>query len=382
MNGSGVLVEGFGSPDVLRPQPRTIPTPAAQQLLVEVEAAGVAYADVLMRRGVYPERPPLPFVPGYDVVGRVLEVGPGVEDIAVGSRVAALTVTGGYSTHALASSAFTVPVPEHLPAAEVSALVLNYVTGQQMLHRIAGVTKGETILVHGAAGGVGTALLELANHSGITAIGSASGARTSAVASRGATPLDRREVDVITETLRLSPGGVRATFDAVGGPHLAQSRRATASTGTVVSYGVSFAVEKELRRTQALIRHAAALARSRLTPGPRVRLYVIAGKRGYATRHPDHFRQDLTTLIKLLTGGSVSRGVTVMPLAKAAEAHQALEAGDVTGNWCSKSEENHPRLRVLPWLRSRSAPSPPENVTFHECIPSLSPWSSYNDRRA
>jgi NADPH:quinone reductase-like Zn-dependent oxidoreductase len=331
MSGWAVRVDRHGAPDVLVLRSMAIPAPAPGQVLIQVEAAGVAYADVLMRRGVYPETPALAFTPGYDVVGRVLATGPGVDHIGVGTRVAALTVTGGYSTHALAPAAFTVPVAEHLPAPQVSALVLNYVTAKQMLERIARVSTGDSILVHGAAGGVGTALLELARHSGITAIGSASGPRTAAVAASGAVPLNRREVDVIAETLRLVPGGVTATFDAIGGPHLRRSRRATAHEGTVVSYGLSFAVEEGLGRKQALARHAAALARTRFTPGPAALLYVIAGKRGYATRHPDEFRADLTALAELLDQAVIAPDVTVVPLAEASEAHRALEAGTVSG---------------------------------------------------
>lgn len=331
MTGLAVRVEQYGTPDVLIARPTIIPRPEAGQVLIGVEAAGVAYADVLMRRGLYPETPPLAFTPGYDVVGRILAVGAEVHDLEVGTRVAALTVTGGYSTHALASAGFVVPVPEHLPAAQVSALVLNYVTAQQMLHRIACVSAGDSVLVHGAAGGVGTALLELARESGIMVIGSASGQRTAAAAARGAVALDRQRVDIIAETRHLVPRGVTATFDAVGGAHLLQSRRATARGGTVVSYGISFAAEEGLGRVQALVRHAAVLASTRMWPGPAVRLYVIAGRRGYATRHPTEFHEDLSGLIRLLDAGVIAPDVSVMPLADAARAHHALEAGEVTG---------------------------------------------------
>jgi len=331
MRAQAVRVERHGGPDVLVLRSVDVAAPTTGEVLVEVETAGVAYADVLMRRGVYPETPPLAFTPGYDVVGRVLATGPGVEHVEVGDRVASLTVTGGYSTHALAQAALTVPVADHLVAAEVSALVLNYVTAAQMLERVARVPGGGSILVHGAAGGVGTALLELAEHHGITAIGSASGSRTEAVTARGGIPLDRRQVDVVDETLRLVPDGVTATFDAVGGPHLRHSRRATARGGTVVSYGLSFAVEEGLGRRRALARHVAAVVRTRVTPGPAARLYVIAGKRGYATRHPEQFRADLARLAGLLETGVVSPDVTVLPLAQAGDAHRALEAGTVTG---------------------------------------------------
>lgn len=339
MTASAVRIDRHGAANVLVLTTMEAPTPGPGQVLIQVETAGVAYADVLMRRGVYPEAPALPFTPGYDVVGRVVAAGTGVEHVAVGTRVAALTVTGGYSTHALAPAAFTVPVPEHLRACEVSALVLNYVTAKQVLERFTRVKDGDTILVHGAAGGVGTALLELARHSGVTAIGSASGSRTAGIVARGAVPLDRSEVDVVEETLRLVPGGVTATFDAIGGPHLRRSRRATAPHGTVVSYGLSFAADQGLGRRQALTRHAAALARARCTPGAAVRLYVIAGRRGYATQHSENFRADLTALIELLDRGVLSPSVTVLPLGDASAAHHALEAGTVAGKLVLQSPQ-------------------------------------------
>lgn len=326
-----IVLRAHGEAGQLACEQVPMPSPGPRQVLVEVEAAGVAYADVLMRRGVYPETPRLPFTPGYDVVGRVTAVGSDVRDIAVGTRVAALTITGGYSTHALASAELSVPVPADLPGADVVALVLNYVTAYQMLRRVAKVPRGGSILVHGAAGGVGTALLELAAAHDVVAYGSASGGRTAAVRERGGIALDRATQDVTTEVLRDRPAGVTATFDPVGGPHLRSSRQATARRGTVVSYGLSFAVDEQLTRRQGLRKHVAALAAASLTPGPRVRLYVIAGRRGYATGRPEAFRRDLSTLLELLQQNEVRPQTTTLPLAEAARAHAMLEAGAVTG---------------------------------------------------
>ncbi|MBE5472683.1 MULTISPECIES: alcohol dehydrogenase catalytic domain-containing protein [Mycobacteriaceae] len=331
MTATRVVIRQHGGADTLVAQQIPLPCPAAGEVLIEVEAAGVAYADVLMRRGIYPETPRLPFTPGYDVVGRVLEVGSAVATLQPGDRVAALTVTGGYSTHVLATTDLTVPVPEELAAAEVTALVLNYVTAYQLLNRVAQVTPGAAVLVYGAAGGVGTALLELAAIQGIRAIGIASGQRTEAISARQARAIDRCRGDVVAQVLQHEPAGVSATFDPVGGPHLRSSRRVTAPKGIVVSYGMSFAVDNGLGRLPALLRHAFALARAKTTPGPSVRLYVIAGRRGKATRRPDHFRADLSHLIGLLQRGDLAPEVTALPLTHAADAHRALEAGAVTG---------------------------------------------------
>lgn len=321
-----MVVRRHGGPDVLRVEASQPPTVGAGQVLVKVEAAGVAYADVLMRRGMYPETPALPFVPGYDVVGRVV-AGP----LPAGSRAAALTVTGGYATHVLVPAKAAVPVPENVDPAQAVALVLNYVTAHQMLYRVARVRAGETVLVLGAAGGVGQALLELAALTGVRAIGTASGSRTSLVEDRGAIAVDRTSGDVVTEVHRLAPGGVAAVFDAVGGPQLARSRQMAAANGTVISFGFSFAVEQQLSRRVALARHVASIARANLTPGPKVRLYAIAGKRAWANKHPTDFHQDLTALLQLLADGKLNPQVTTMPLAEASKAHELLESGAVSG---------------------------------------------------
>lgn len=331
MTALSMVLATHGGPEVLHEVTAPVSRPGPGQLLVAVEAAGVAYADVLMRRGIYPETPRLPFTPGYDVVGHVVAAGSGVEGLPVGTRVAALTVTGGYSTCALAPAALTVPVPELLPAADISALTLNYVTAHQMLHRIARVPTGGTALVLGAAGGVGTALLELAALAGVDIIGTASGSRVDAVTSRGAKAVDRSTEDVVARVRELAPQGVHAVFDPVGGGQLRRSRAMTSAGGMVVSYGVSFAVDERRGRFSALVRQGLALARAKATPGARTALYVIAGRRGYATRHPDRFRADLGELVRLLQDGRLSPAVTTMPLTAAAEAHARLEAGDVTG---------------------------------------------------
>lgn len=326
-----VVIREHGGDDRLELARVPMPEPGPGQLLVAVEASGVAYADVLMRRGIYPETPPLPFTPGYDLVGRVVAAGAGVLDLREGDRVAALTVTGANASHALAEAALAVQIPEDLSAPEACALVLNWVTAHQLLHRIAEVPRHGSVLVHGAAGGVGTALLELARAHDVRAYGGASGDRTAAVAQRGGIPLDRREVDVVEEVLRREPAGVDATFDPVGGTHLRRSRAATRRNGVVVSYGVSFGVDEGHGRLGTMVRQGAVLAGARLTSGAAVRLYVIAGRRGYATRHPDHFRQDLARLVGLLGEGRIRPEVTSMPLHLAADAHRALEAGTVVG---------------------------------------------------
>ena len=168
-----VILPGVVEPSGLEIRTHELPTPLKDQALIKVEATGICMAEQMMRRGRYPGQPKFPFVPGYDLVGTVIATGPGVDTSLVGMRVAAMTKTGGWTTHAVLPARNLVVVPRELDPAEVETLVVNGVTAWQMLHRTARVAPGETILVHGASGGVGTTLVQLAVHHGITVIGTA-----------------------------------------------------------------------------------------------------------------------------------------------------------------------------------------------------------------
>ena len=164
-----VLLTGVGGPEVLEVVERDAPEPGPGEVRVKVLAAGVAFADVLMRHGKYPGVPSPPFTPGYDLVGEVEKLGTGVEGVALGQRVAALTQIGAYAQRVVVGVGEMVPVPVGVDPVEAVSLVLNYVTAYQMLRRVAGARGGERILIHGAAGGVGTALLQLGQVEGLEA---------------------------------------------------------------------------------------------------------------------------------------------------------------------------------------------------------------------
>src|SRR5215469_2830457 len=155
-----VVITAQGGPEVLKIVEEEIPVPAPGQVRVKNLASGVAYADVLMRHGLYPKIPGFPFAPGYDIVGDIDAVGAGVQGFPVGQRVAALTMIGGYAQYTLVPAAHLVAVPPDLDPAEAVSLVLNYVTAYQMMYRNAHLQSGQSLLIHGAAGGVGTAALQ------------------------------------------------------------------------------------------------------------------------------------------------------------------------------------------------------------------------------
>ena len=157
MKNTRVIITAKGGPEVLKLIEEDIPEPGPGQVRLKNMVTGVAFADVLMRYGMYPKMPPLPFSPGYDVVGVVDKLGSGVSGFNLGDMVAALTMTGGYSQYLCVAAAELVPVPAGVDPAEAVSLVLNYVTAQQMIHCIAELRPGQSVLIHGAAGGVGTA---------------------------------------------------------------------------------------------------------------------------------------------------------------------------------------------------------------------------------
>ena len=161
-----VIAGRRGGPEVLEMAEATLPEPGPGQVRVRIQAAGVSFADILMREGVHPETPAGSFTPGWDLAGVVDALGPGVAGWQLGQPVAAMPVTGGYAEYLCLPAAELVPVPAGLDPAEVACVVFNYVTAYQMLHRSVRLQSGQRILVHAAAGGIGTALLQLGRLAG------------------------------------------------------------------------------------------------------------------------------------------------------------------------------------------------------------------------
>ena len=198
---------------------------------MRVEATGVSFAEQQMRRGKYYDQPKFPFVPGYDLVGR--------RRGAPARRVAALTKVGGWADHVVLDAPTWSPCPTGSTAEAVETVVVNGLTAWRMLHRAAKVQRGQTIVVLGAAGGVGTVLVQLARHAGIRVIGTAGPAQQDRLRELGATPIDYRGEDVLARVRELAPDGVAAVFDHVGGPGIDDSWRMLARGGTLVSYGTA-----------------------------------------------------------------------------------------------------------------------------------------------
>src|SRR5271165_5605934 len=194
-----IRIARFGGPEVLElAEEQTVPAPGPGEVRIKVLAAGTGFTDTFIRRGRYPDfKGPLPFTPGYDLVGVVETTGPGVTAPREGQLVADLCVVGGYAQYAIRPARFLVPVPNRVDPAEAVCIPLAYLTAFQMLTRYRHLPRGAAILVIGASGTVGTALLDLARHSGLEAIGTCSAANAPAVEHFGAVAIDYRDGDFV-----------------------------------------------------------------------------------------------------------------------------------------------------------------------------------------
>ncbi|MEJ2855694.1 MULTISPECIES: medium chain dehydrogenase/reductase family protein [unclassified Saccharothrix] len=327
-----VVLPGTVDPDGLELRHRDLPSPAAGQVVVRVEASGVSFAEQQMRRGKYYDQPPFPFVPGYDLVGTVVATGPGAEALA-GGRFAALTKTGGWADHVLLDAADLVPVPDGVDPAEAEAFVVNGITAWRMLHTIARVRKGQTVLVHGANGGVGSTLVQLARLAGAEVIGTASPRHHDTVRALGAIPIDYRDTDLAGRVRELAPGGVDAVFDHVGGPGIVDSYRLLAPRGTLVAYGTaSTRDEPGSSRLPVLKLFARLMLWNALPNGHRATFFNIwAGKRRPAAFRAA-LRRDLGQVFDLLAKGKLRAQVAArVPLVEVARAVTLAESGTVTG---------------------------------------------------
>ncbi len=324
--GTKIMMPHKGDPEVLTVVAREQGTLKPGQATVRVEAAGVSFAEVQMLKGRYFGQPKFPFVPGYDLVGTVEEIGEGVDQGMIGQRVAALTQTGAWADRVTLDAKDLALVPDGLDPAEAVAAVTNGVTAWQMVYRAARVRPGQTVLVHGASGGVGTLLVQLARLAGAEVIGTASASKHALVRDLGAIPVDYKNESVPERVREIAPEGVDAVFDHVGGPGLVDSWRMLRRGGTLVTYG-----------SASTLNETGHWLKPYLTIMGRVLLWSILpnSKRAtfyYVQRWPKLFQQDLSTVLSLLAEGKFKAHVVRrMPLEQASEALGLLVSGKASG---------------------------------------------------
>ncbi|MDH3307403.1 MAG: zinc-binding dehydrogenase [Acidimicrobiia bacterium] len=322
-----VVVTKRGGPNVLQIVEEALPEPGAAEVRVRTVAAGVSAFDVMVRSKSFPGFPRVPFTPGVDIVGVVDEVGEGVSGLEQGQVVAALLTLGGggYAEFVCIPADMAVPVPPGLDPAEAVCVVANYLTAHTMMHRVAQVKTGESILVHGAAGGVGTALLQLGGLAGLEMYGTASKRNHDLVASLGAKPIDYRIEDFVERIRTLTGDGVDVVFDPIGGgKQLWRSYRSLRKGGRLVWFGVA-AITRVGRR----VIPASLLMRSILALTPDGKKAPLAPDIG---KDPAAYRETLAKLLDLLAAQQLEPLVTArIPLMEASRAHELLERGGHSG---------------------------------------------------
>ena len=326
-----VIIERFGGPETLKVEKvESLPEPASNEARVKVLAAGASFTDVMIRKGFYPDvkdKPPI--VPGYEVVGVIDKLGSEVSSLREGQMVADLTVIGGYSQYLCRPSQSLVPVPEGVAPNDAVCLVLPYVTAYQMLHRMVNLNKGDRILIQGASGVVGSALVQLSLLAGLVPLGTASRTKLDYVKNLGAYPFDYRDPDLVNKVKRQSDGGVRAVFDAVGYESFKHSFKMLRPGGTLIAYGFYRNVQGSGSRLN-IFRTTLAVSLWDLLPnGKGSKFYSIGCLR---KEHPSWYQQYLGYLFQLLRDKKIRAEVgAVMPLSDAAAAHRLIEERKLVG---------------------------------------------------
>ena len=334
-----IIVTHYGGPDALQVIEEDYPQPKPGEVRVRVLAAGVALPDIMAREGIHPETPKVPFTPGWDLVGVVDKLGEGVAGIQAGQTVAALPISGAYAEFVCLPERELVPVPAGLDPAEAVSLLLNYVTAYQMLHRTAKARSGQRVLIDGASGGVGSALLQLGRLVGLEMYGTCSARGAATVSGYGAVPIDYQQQDYVAEIHRLTGDGVDVAFDAIGGSHIWRSRRALRRGGKVVAYGLTSSLQGgrlasgsggRRNRYGAIAIFGLYIAASWLFPGrKRVVPYSIQTLKRLK---PAWFREDVSTLLGLLQQQKIKPLIAQrLPLVEARQAHELLGKGGVAG---------------------------------------------------
>jgi NADPH2:quinone reductase len=333
-----IVVCRYGGPEVITLTEDDVPAPQRDEVRVKVLAAGVSLPDVLAREGVHPETPHVPYTPGWDFVGTVDEPGQGVTGLELGQTVTGMPIHGCYAQYLCVRQRKLIAVPAGLDTAETVALVLNYITAYQMLHRSVKARPGQKMLIHGASGGVGTAMLQLAQLAGVQMYGTCSAQGAAVVRELGGIPIDYKNADFVKETRRLAGDGLDAVFDGIGGDNLWRSRDALRDGGRVVTYGFQSKMRGGRMIAKSEGRHPIRestelgwyLVRNWFKPGRKSMVpYSIQWLMRFK---PAWFRHDLLTLLDLLKQGRIKPLIAQrLPLEEARRAHEMLGEGGVLG---------------------------------------------------
>ena len=324
-----------GAPNVLEVREGADPEPAAGEVRIQVRAAGLNFAEVMARQGLYPDAPKTPCVVGYEVAGEVDAVGAGVTHVKVGDRVAAMTRFGGHASVVAVPQRQVFPMPDSMSFEEGAALPVNYLTAYHMLFEIKRIRPGEKVLVHMAAGGVGTAALQLCRTiEDVTTYGTCSAKKHDYARGHGCDhPIDYRTEDY-AEVIRRDLGERRLdlVLDALGGRDWKKGYGLLRSTGTLIAFGWANMNKGGKRRLLHVVSQLAGLPR--YTP---IKLMednrAIAGvNMGHLWHEGELVRREALALMKLFEEGKIKPHIDrVFSFAEAAAAHTYLESGKNVG---------------------------------------------------
>ena len=323
-----VWITRHGGPEVLEVRETPDPEPGPGQVRVRVRAAGLNFAEVMARQGLYPDAPEPPCVVGYEAAGVVDALGPGVSQPAVGQRVVALARFGAHAEAVCVPVEQTLALPDGAGFEEAAALPVNYLTAYHILFRVACVRPGERVLVHMAAGGVGIAVLQLCRTvEGVVTFGTASAAKHDELRAEGCThPIDYRRVDYAAEVRRLTGGqGVDVVLDPLGGRDWRRGLALLRPVGRLVAYGFANLASGEQRRRLRVV--SQVLRVPLLTPlGLMARNRTVSGVNiGHLWNERALLREELEALLALWRAGRIKPRVdAVFPFADAAAAHRRL----------------------------------------------------------
>jgi NADPH2:quinone reductase len=321
-----LMLQKFGGPDGFVVVECPVPEPRAGEVLVKVLAASVQFTDVMLRKGQYPDlkdKPPL--VLGYDLVGEVVKVGPGVDPTLVSRRVADMTMTGSYAQFRTLRADRVVVVDAALDLAEASSLVLSWTTAYQLLHRDARVQKGQKLLVVGASGAVGQALVVLGKLAGCEVWGAARVRHADVVRALGATHVDSDQADFA----RVLPEGFDVAFDGIGEQGFSRTWAAVGPRGHLSAFGVSAGVQRNVSIALVGLWLAKIWWWNKFSGKRSTSFYSITSLR---KRHPDWFVADLGELFGMAKRGEIKPRVAErIALEAVADAHARIERGGLEG---------------------------------------------------
>jgi NADPH:quinone reductase-like Zn-dependent oxidoreductase len=318
-----------GGPDVLEVRETPDPTPGPGEVRVKVHAAGLNFAEVMARQGLYPDAPKPPSIVGYEAAGVVDALGEGVTEPTVGTRVMALSRFGAHADTLVVPAAQALPIPDAMTFEEAAAIPVNYLTAYHMLFRVANLRPKGKVLIHMAAGGVGIAALQLCRTvPGVETFGTASASKHDVIRAEGCDhPIDYRSVDYAEEIRRITGGkGVDIVLDALGGKDWKKGIELLRPAGLLIAFGFANMASGEKRSLLHVAREAIGVPL--FTP-----MSMMDKNRGVAGVNVGHLwhememlKEELDAVLQLYREGKIKPRVSdVVPFARAADAHRIIQ---------------------------------------------------------